>query len=159
MLALAASLCVVAAAMAGCAEAQEDPPGGVPATFTYSCCSDADLAQVVHPGDVLSLHWIVSPGPPSRSASPVPITLSASLTGTYADTASLKSSLSGGAPAPMATASPVRTTSQAGGAPVSMIVIPPGAAPGLYDLTSVVESSGGTLTGGHIIRIEPKPTS
>lgn len=157
---LGVGLCVVAAAMAGCAEAPKDPPGGAPATFTYSCCSDADVAQVVHPGDVLYVHWIVSPGPPSRSAGPVEVTLSASLTGSFADAAQLKSSLSEGVPPqPTATASPVRTTSQAGGAPVSAIAIPSDALPGLYDLTTSVESGGGTLTGGSIIRIEPRATS
>lgn len=159
--ALGAWLCVGAAVMAGCAEAQKDQTSGIPATFTYGCCSDADVAQVVRPGDVLRLHWIVSAGgpPSSPSASPLPVTLSASLSGSYADVAGLKSSVGDSVPAPTYTAGPVQTTNQAGGAPVSTIAIPPDAAPGLYDLKSVVESSGATLTGDSIIRIESRATS
>jgi hypothetical protein len=156
---LGVCLCVVAAAMAGCAEAQKDQPGEAGATFTYSCCSDADVAQLVHPGDVLYVHWLVSSGPPSRSAGPVPVTLSASLTGSFADAAQLKGSFSEGVPSPMATASPVQTTSQAGGTPVSAIAVPPDAVPGLYDLTTSVESGGVRLSGGSIVRIEPRATS
>lgn len=159
-LALSAWLCVGAAALAGCAETHEDPSVSVPATFTYTCCSSADVDPVVHPGDVLRLHWIVTPGPPAAPTSAVPVALSASLTGPYADVANLKVSVVGnGAPSPTMTASPVQTTDQAGGAPVTTIAIPPDAAPGLYNLTTVVESSGATLTGGHIIRIEPRATS
>jgi len=151
---------VGAAVLAGCADAQKDPPGGVRATFTYGCCSAADLAQVSHPGGVVRLHWIVSPGPPSPSGRPLPVILSASLAGAYGDAADLKSSVGHGeAPSSTSTASPVQTTSQAGGAPVTTIAIPPDAAPGLYDLTTVVESVGGKSTGDHIIRIEPIATS
>ncbi len=145
--------------MTGCAEAQRDRPSVGPATFTDGCCSAADLAQVVHPGDVLRVHWIVSPGPPSPSASPVPVTLSASLAGSYADVAQLKGSVGRGAPSPTSTAPPVQTTDRAGGAPVTTIAVPADAAPGWYDLTTVVESSGGKLTGDHIVRIEPRAAS
>lgn len=62
-------------------------------------------------------------------------------------------------PAPVWTASPVTTTNQQGGAPVSTIAIPLDAAPGLYDLTSSVESGGGRFTGEHIVRIGPAAAS
>lgn len=59
----------------------------------------------------------------------------------------------------MWTASPVTTTNQEGGAPVSTIAVPLHAAPGLYDLTSSVESGGGRFTGEHIVRIGPAAAS
>lgn len=159
-LALGAWVCVGATTMAGCAGAQEDQTRGATATFTYACCSNADVAQVVHPGEVLRVHWIASPGPPTSAASPVPVSPTASLTGPYADVAHLKTSVGDGAPtlSPVATAGTVQTTSQAGGTPVSTIAIPPDARPGLYDLTTAVESSGFTSTGGSIVRIEASTT-
>ena len=157
--AVSAPLILGLAVVSGCAPTPQGPPGGGPATFTYTCCSAADIDQVLHPGDVLQLHWTATPGPSSRSAGPAAVTLSASLTGPYVDAATLKSSIGDGRPAPVWTASPVETTSQEGGAPVSTIAIPLDAAPGLYDLTSSVESGGGRLTGEHIVRIGPTAAS
>ena len=149
-------ICLGATVVAGCTAAPtNDDSTGVPATFTYGCCSAEDIAQVVHPGDVLQLHWIVSPVPRSASGGPVPVTLSASLTGAYGNPEQLKKDNSAGVSSPTLASTPVRTTTQAGGAPVSRIAIPPDAAPGLYDLKAVVESAGSTVSANSIIRIEP----
>lgn len=147
-----------AAAVAGCAHAQPGYVNGAPATFTYTCCSAGDVDQVIHPGEVFQLHWIVLAGPPSPAA-PTPIALSAFLTGPHTDTTDVKTAFGDGVPAsPTMEATPVHTTSNAGEAPISRIVVPPDAAPGLYDLSTVVESAGGTLSGKYVIRVEAQAT-
>lgn len=151
--------CVAAVTVAGCAPTPAPPSGGTAATFTYSCCRSADIDRVLHPGDVLVVHWIVSSGPPTGSETPLPVTLSASLTGAFTDAGQLKSTLSTSTPSPAASSSPVQTTDQAGGAPVSTIAIPADAAPGLYNLTTSVESGSGRLVGGSIVRVEPATAS
>lgn len=147
-------LCLGAAATAGCSTVSNGPSTSGAAAVAYGCCGADDLADV-HPGGVLSLHWTVSPGASSPSADAAPVTLSASLTGPYADAAQLKSSVGLDLPSPALTASPVLTTGQAGGAPVTTIAIPVDAAPGLYDVTTVVESAGTRLTSDHIVRVVP----
>jgi hypothetical protein len=153
--ALPAWLCVGAAAVAGCTGPHQDQPTVQSATFTYTCCTQEDVSQVVHPGGVVLIHWIVAAGPPSQSTSPVPVTLSASLAGSYADPASLKHSVvSHHAPPAAWTATPLQTTDREGGAPVSVIRIPADAAPGWYELDTTVGSAGATMTGGSIIQIQ-----
>lgn len=142
-------------AIAGCSTTPQSAAHGSPATFTYTCCTSADIDEVLHPGDVLVLHWIAKAVPPTQSYPEARVTLSASLTGSFADAAQLKDTLSTTAPSPTVSASPVETTARAGGAPVSTIAIPADAAPGMYSLTTSVESGGGRLVGQHIVRIEP----
>lgn len=86
------------------------------------------------------------------------MTLSASLTGPFADAAELKGPLGQDVASTTYAANPVETTSQEGGVPVSAIAIPADAPPGLYDLTTVVESAGGKLIGEHVVRIEEGAT-
>lgn len=135
------------------------PRHGYGPAITYSCCTSADIDRVLHPGDVLVLHWIVTAVPPTRTYPEAQVRLSASLTGSFADTAQLKDTLSTTAPSPTVSASPVETTTRAGSAPVSTIAIPADAAPGLYNLTTSVESGGGRVVGQHIVRIEVRAAS
>ena len=53
------------------------------ATDWVSCCQNADMNQLYHPGETLVLHWIVSPGQPTSSDAATTLTLSASLAGAY----------------------------------------------------------------------------
>ncbi|WP_378097212.1 hypothetical protein [Cellulomonas sp. T2.31MG-18] len=145
-----------AAAVTGCAQVPQPPSASSPATFTYTCCTSADINRVLHPGDVLVLHWIVTAVPPTRTYPEAPVRLSASLTGSFADAAQLKDTLSTTAPSPTVSASPVETTTRAGSVPVSTIAIPADAAPGMYNLTTSVESGGGRAVGEHIVRIEAR---
>ncbi|OJV60183.1 MAG: hypothetical protein BGO38_00025 [Cellulomonas sp. 73-145] len=137
----------------------QPPSASSPASFTYTCCASADIDQVLHPGDVLVLHWIVETVPPTQSYPEAPVTLSASLTGAYPDVTTLKSSSGAGAPSPSVTAAPVQTTNRAGGAPVSTIAIPADAAPGLYNLSTSVESGGGRASGASVVRVEARASS
>lgn len=148
-----------ALAIAGCAPTPQPPSEGTPVTYRYTCCQKTDIDQVLHPGDVLVVHWIVETLPPTRTYPETPVTLSASLTGSYPDATTLKRSAGAGAPSSALTAAPVQTTDRAGGAPVSTIAIPLDAAPGLYDLSTSVESGGGRLSGESIVRVEARTSS
>lgn len=67
----------------------EAPTGAVTrATFSYTCCTAADIDRVYHPGDVLSIHWIVQKGTPTSATQPTHVNLSVRLTGPYADVSS-----------------------------------------------------------------------
>lgn len=145
--------------VAGCAQTPVAPSGAGPATYRYTCCEKADVDRVLHPGDVLVVHWIVEALPPTRSYPSAPATLSASLAGGFSDVSTLKSSVGTAAPVHEIAATPVQTTNKAGGSPVSTIAIPPDAAPGLYNLTTSVESGGGRLTGATIVRIAARTAS
>ncbi|BDO43414.1 hypothetical protein [Cellulomonas sp. NTE-D12] len=146
-------------AIAGCAPTPQPPSEGAPATYRYTCCQKTDVDQVLRPGDVLVVHWIVETLPPTQAYPQAPVTLSASLTGSYPDVTTLKSSVGVGVPSPRLTAAPVQTTNRAGGAPVSTIAIPTDAAPGLYDLSTSVESGGGRASGESVVRVEARTAS
>jgi len=137
-------------ALAGCGQRADHGLDAHRATVTYTCCRQADIAPVRHPGDAVQVHWIVSAGPPSASSKAGSVTLSASLSGPYPDVNSLKA-----APTPVAaaTAIPVRTTDRAGRAPTSTLVVPADAASGFYNLAFAVESEGATRSGASIIRV------
>ena len=96
------------------------------------------------------VHWIVSEGPPSVSPHAARVTLTAALSGPYADVAGLKNA---SAAAPAVSAVPVHTTDRATGAPVSRLVIPAAAPSGFYNLTFTVDLRDGTRTGASVIRV------
>ena len=152
-------LCVGVAALAGCAQPAEPPSGTGPVTYRYTCCESADLDPVLHPGDVLVLHWIVEAVPPTRTYPETAVTLSASLSGSFTDAAQLKGSVGAVVPSHEVAAAPLQTTTRAGGAPVSTIAIPADATPGMYALTTSVESGGGRGVGQHIVRVEARTAS
>ena len=137
-------------ALAACGQRADHAPGVHHTTVTYTCCQQADIAPVRHPGDVVQVHWIVSAGPPSASSKAGSVTLSASLSGPYPDVNSLKTASS---PVAAATATPVQTTDRTGGAPISTLVIPADSAGGYYNLTFAVDSAGATRSGASVIRV------
>jgi hypothetical protein len=104
------------------------------ATYQYSCCQPGDLAGPHHPGDVLTVHWIVTGGEWSYQH-PSPVTLRATLAGSST----------------VATADPIHTTTAAGGPLASTIRIPTDAAPGFYHLTFTISSTGGGRESGTTI--------
>jgi hypothetical protein len=53
----------------------------------------------------------------------------------------------------MAVAPAIHTSTRAGGAPVSVLVIPRNAAPGFYNVQFVATSGGGSGGGSTIIRV------
>jgi len=63
------------------------------ARYEYSCCQDSDLGAVHHPGEAVTLHWIVTAAPPTGTATAVPVTSSAVLTGPFPDVSTLKTAM------------------------------------------------------------------
>jgi len=144
----------VVAATVGCSsQAPSEAPGSAVkrGTFSYTCCATADIDRVYHPGDVVTVHWIVEEGAPTSATKPTQVDLSARLTGPYGDVSSLKQRAATGAPA--FSAAPIVTSDWAGGAPTSRLLIPANAAPGFYDLSTAAKSAGMTTGGGSIVRV------
>ena len=125
------------------------PPPARVATSSFSCCTREDVERVWQPGETLTLHWIVTDGP--RVAAPHAVKLTATLSGPYADAASLK----GGGAAPRRLQSVLTTTDERTETPpVSAIVLPPDLAPGLYNLAFAIDFGGGNRMGGaSVVRV------
>jgi hypothetical protein len=126
------------------------------ATFSYTCCASADIDRVYHPGDVMTVHWIVQNEAPTSATQSTQIDLSAKLSGPYADVSSLKQREIGATSIAAATsisAAPIVTSDWAGGAPTSKLLIPATAAPGFYNLSTTVKSGGFTGGGDGIVRV------
>ena len=144
---------VVTSTVASSSQTPTEAPTGAAtqATFSYTCCTTADVDRVYHPGDVMTIHWIVQRGAQTSATQPTQVDLSASLTGPYADVTSLKEhALKDTA---SISAAPTVTSDWAGGAPISRLVIPAKAVPGFYDVRTS-SKSGGMTAGGHgIVRV------
>jgi hypothetical protein len=129
-------------------------------TYSYTCCSAGLNATVWHPGQAIRVTWKAVPQGRVPAANPAGLTLTMLLTGPYADVSTLKSAISAngsparpGGRAPAATAPAIHTTDRAGGAPVSVLMIPRDAAPGYYNLQFTVASGGGSMSGATIIQV------
>jgi hypothetical protein len=149
------AIMVTVGSAAGCSGASSHSAFPVRhATYSYSCCASTDVDQVRHPGDLLTVHWIVteSPAAGTKKASE-PVTLAATLTGAFPDVASLKGSPAAAKALPT---SVLHTTTWTGGAPITRLQIPATAAPGFYNLSTQVSSGGGTLGGAAIIQVTLK---
>jgi len=138
-------------AVGACAGPPAPPPGP-----TYSCCASGDIDRIYHPGDTLSIHWIVH-GPPAPSGAAPRFELDVRLSGSFGSVEELKSQVvhAGGQAAGPQTvaAAPLHPTGVAGEQPVSTILIPLTAAPGYYNLEFSVAEPGSTFSGGSIIQI------
>jgi hypothetical protein len=115
----AAALLAVAVLGTGCTS--QSPVVGVQhARYEYSCCQDSDLGTLHHPGEEITLHWIVTAEPPTGFTTAVPVTLSAVLTGPFPDVSTLKTTMASGSPPAALVAAPnVRTTVASGGGTLS----------------------------------------
>lgn len=144
---------VVTSTVACSSQAPTEAPTGAAtrATFSYTCCTAADIDRVYHPGDVMSIHWIVQKGTPTSATQPTQVNLSVRLTGPYADVSSLKERGVKGTSSISAT--PIVTSDWVGGAPTSRLVIPANASPGFYDLSTGSKSGGMTAGGASIVRV------
>lgn len=137
-------------------------PGNYPG-YSYTCCP-ADLSATLwHRGQTLRVTWSAVRETRSPAGSPVGITLTMVLTGHYASVSTLKSATTArpssparpGGRAPIAVAPSIRTTTRAGGAPVSVLVIPRDAPPGFYNLQFSAGSGNARSGGSTIIRVAP----
>jgi hypothetical protein len=144
---------VVTSTVACSSQAPTEAPTGTAAraTFSYTCCTAADIERVYHPGDVMSIHWIVQSGMPTSATQPTQVSLSVRLTGPYADISSLKERGVKGTSS--ISAAPIVTSDWVGGAPTSRLVIPANASPGFYDLSTGTKSGGMTAGGASIVRV------
>jgi hypothetical protein len=123
---------------------------------SFTCCEAADINRDYQPGDTLTLHWIVAPGKLGSGSPTRELDLNAHLTGPYATVGDLKKANGRGedlAAESTFTAKPIRPSGQPGEQPVSLILIPPTAAPGYYNLTTSVSGSGFSFGGATIIQV------
>lgn len=148
--AVAGAVCVGLLGFA-CAPSQAPPSGASHPLYRFSCCRSADIQHVYHPGDILTLHWIVTPAGRTSAASQ-PVTLSLSVEGAYADVSSLKS---GAHAAQILRAATISTSDQAGAAEVSTIQLPQSLEPGYYNLVFTVGSGGIRSGGASVIQVSP----
>lgn len=136
------------------------PSPSIETGTAYTCCEAADVNSDYHPGQTLSVHWIVTPGTSSAGGQNQQVELNAHLAGPYATVNDLKTSA---APADKDlagvstfTAEPVRPSGRAGEQPVSLILIPPTATPGYYNLVTSVTEPGATASGASVIHVIPE---
>jgi hypothetical protein len=111
---------------------------------SYSCCRVEDLRDYAA-GETVALHWIVQPG---RAFG---VELTAVLTGPYGSIDELKA---GAAKGPATYAAPtLHPTGDVSEEPVSLIPLPPSAAPGIYNLEWAVTEAGGEVRSAAMIRV------
>ena len=128
----------------------------------YTCCEAADVNRNYEPGDTLAIHWIVAPDELSTGGPAREVELTARLTGPYATVSDLKQATEGdktGTGRSTFIAEPIRPSGQPGEQPVSLVLIPPTAPPGFYNLTTAVSESGATVSGAAVIQVVPGPNA
>lgn len=107
----------------------------------------SDTQSPWHPGETVSLHWIVAAAGATATADgrPHAITITAVLEGPYASVNVLK----GGAPAARSVrAAPISTDDRNSTAPASIFALPSDLAPGYYNLAFKIDYGGGNSVGG-----------
>lgn len=153
---LVVAVLVLGIGLSGCASSASKATPRL-AAYQYSCCNATDLIPVRQGNDeVVTLHWTAVPAPPTAARTAVPVSLAAALTGPFPDAAALKIAMSSSPRrSPTIVAAPVRTTDQAGGAPVSTFRFPTATPDGLYDLTTTVAFAGGSQTADGVVQVGP----
>lgn len=135
---------VAAGFLSACSPSSGGQSGVTYTRYTFTCCTASDIQSAWHPGETVSLHWIVVAGvtPDSRAR---PITMTAVLAGPYANVNGLK----GGAPAARTlSAAALNTDDRNPTAPTSTFALPSDLAPGFYNLAFKVDYGGGNRVGG-----------
>jgi hypothetical protein len=144
---IAASLAL--SGLVGCATTGSRPATG---GTSYTCCAAKNVDTLYHPGDTLTVHWIVRPSDAGTRNS-VPVELTAVLTGSFGSVDALKAGASGSV---RYAAAPIHPTGSPGEQPVSTIVIGSDAPPGYYNLATAATQGGGSAGGASIVRVVPK---
>lgn len=145
-------LALVVVLAAGCSLSNGGSAGPVRAVSGFTCCTARDINRVYHPGDVVTIHWIIDTTQAAAPARPASVTLTAALDGGFATAADAKSGRTAGTR--QVRAEPVRVTDGTTVAPLSRLRIPDDATPGLYNLTTTTATGGITMSGTSIIRVE-----
>src|SRR5262245_54006723 len=145
---------IVGAALLGLALAACGSPPTPTVTYTryqFTCCQASDVDRAWRPGETLTVHWIAKEGMPTADATRHRVTLSATLSGPYADAASLKS---GAAATRRLQATTITVDDRTSAAPVSTIALPPDLPAGLYNLAIEVDTGQGNgMTAASVVRI------
>jgi len=136
--------------MTACASTAADE-GARQAVSTFTCCIRHDVNRTYHPGDLVTIHWIRETSEVVAPSKPTPLTLTAHLDGAFDGVAQAKTSSAHGDN--QVSAPPVQVTDRTLRTPISLLRIPVGAAPGLYNLATKVAGPGGWVSGGTIIRV------
>jgi hypothetical protein len=130
--------------LGGCSPSSAGQSGVTYARYTFTCCTASDIQGAWHPGETVSLHWIVVAGTTADSR-PLPITITAALAGPYASVNGVK----GGAPAARTLpAAALHTDDRNPTAPTSAFALPADLAPGFYNLAFKIDYGGGNSVGG-----------
>lgn len=128
---------------AGCGTGAPPPPGPMFARYQFTCCTDADINQVWHPGDTVMLHWHAESTTPDGTNTPHDVLLTAALSGPYGDVPTLKQ---GGGAQYAVQGSVVRTNDRSAASPVTTFFLPSDLPAGYYSLTIKVDTGGGNST-------------
>ena len=136
---------VAAGFLGGCSPSSAGQSGVTYTRYTFTCCTASDIQSAWHPGETVSLHWIVVAAAGTADSRPLPITITAVLAGPYANVNALK----GGAPATRTLpAAALHTDDRNPTAPTSTFTLPSDLAPGFYNLAFKVDYGGGNSMGG-----------
>jgi hypothetical protein len=142
---------VAAGFLCGCSPSSAGQSGVTYARYTFTCCSASDIQGAWHPGETVSLHWIVVAAGATADSRPSPITITAVLAGPYANVNGLK----GGAPAARTLPAAVLNRDDRNPtAPISTFALPSDFAPGFYNLAFKVDyGSGNSLAGASVVQV------
>lgn len=122
--------------------------------YQFTCCTTADIDQVWHPGQSVTLHWIVQPAGTTGDTTRHQLVLSAVLMGPYSDVPTLKK----GGPTAYAVQGPVVKTDDRtpAPAPTTEFILPAALPVGFYNLEVKVDSGGGTfMTASSVVQVGP----
>jgi len=147
---LMAAACALAGMFAvGCANASPIGPGAnMEYVLEYSCCVTDAGTTVWHPGQRVPLDWMASGGQTTGDKMVAQVSLTAVLSGPYRTLGDLNDANKSGPDQShiVATAPVIKLSSVSVSAPVSVVTIPPSAAPGYYSLWTSA-AAGGTVAG------------
>jgi hypothetical protein len=118
--------------------------------YSFSCCT-ADDVQGWYPGKTVSLHWVAQNAGVSADNRDVPITLTATLTGPFADVTSLKG---GAAPATTLSLPTLVADNRIPTTLTSSFTLPADLAPGFYNLAFTDDyGNGNSWGGGSVVQV------
>jgi hypothetical protein len=140
--------------VAACGTGVPPPAGPIFARYQFTCCTDADINQVWHPGETVMLHWHAESATPDGTNTPNDVLLTAVLSGPYGDVPALKKG--GGVPYAVQ-GSVVRTNDRSATSPVTTFILPSDLPAGYYSLTIKVDRGrGNSMSAGSVVRVEPR---
>src|SRR3989442_11961469 len=70
---LAVAVMVAAGFLGGCSPSSAGQSGVTYARYSFTCCTASDIQSAWHPGETVSLHWIVVAAGATAGARPLPV--------------------------------------------------------------------------------------